>query len=71
MKTKNKDEFSGKHFYPNLFYWRDCGTEDTKKACRILNKLTKEQVWAVKEYAQSRYREGNSDGYDTGCSDGF
>jgi hypothetical protein len=37
--------------------------KDTKTACDILNSLTEEQMWAVKEYGDSRYDDGYDDGY--------
>lgn len=61
---KDNDEFKNKPFYPNRFYWKYSDNEDTLKACQILNKLTKQQIWAVEVYGESRYADGDSDGRD-------
>jgi hypothetical protein len=51
------------------YAYDDAALEKKLKYADILNKLTAEQVEAVKEYGYARYSEGEKDGFRQGSSE--
>ncbi len=58
---KRNNEFANKPFYPAKFFWRNSNSEEIKRVCRILNELTREQIWAVEIFGDNKYSDGEYD----------
>ena len=57
MSVFDSTEFHGKKYYPASFFWKNCSGKEIEKVqavCRILNKLTPEQIEAVEYLVRDR-----------------
>jgi hypothetical protein len=55
-------------FYTGELYWRDSDKKQYKEIIDLLNTLPEEVQNAIKLYGQSKYDEGNANGYSDGVA---